>query len=106
MKVVINRCFGGFGLSQQALDELRKTWPEAVKEHEGDSFYGPLYATGQDENSFRSDPRVVKVVETLGELANGRFAGLKIVDIPDNISWHIHDYDGVEHVAQDHQTWS
>jgi len=28
------------------------------------------------------------------------------VEIPDDVKWHIHEYDGLEHVAEDHRTWS
>ena len=31
---------------------------------------------------------------------------LTIVDVPDEVKWHIHEYDGLEHVAEDHRTWS
>lgn len=54
----------------------------------------------------RDDPVLVQVVEELGSKASGRHASLKIVDIPDDVKWHIHEYDGLEHVAEDHRTWS
>lgn len=53
----------------------------------------------------RTDPQLIQVIEELGKKANGRCAELKIVEIPDNVQWHIHDYDGYEHVAEDHRTW-
>lgn len=31
---------------------------------------------------------------------------LKIVEVPDGIKWQIEEYDGWEHVAEAHQTWS
>lgn len=27
------------------------------------------------------------------------------VAIPDGVIWHIEDYDGLEHIAEDHRTW-
>ncbi len=54
----------------------------------------------------RTDKDLVDVVELLGKEANGSCANLKIVDIPDGIEFYIHDYDGNEHVAEAHKTWS
>ena len=42
----------------------------------------------------------------MGESANGWAAEIGIVEIPDGVKWHIHEYDGIEHVAEDHRTWS
>jgi hypothetical protein len=44
-------------------------------------------------------------VETLGEKANGSFAELKIVEVPDYIDWVINEYDGLESVEEKHQSW-
>ena len=54
----------------------------------------------------RDDPALVLMIEELGEKANGRFAKLKIVEIPDDVDWYIEEYDGSEHVAEKHRTWS
>lgn len=75
MKIVVNVCWGGFGLSD-----------EAVR----------LYGSKYPEN--RNDPKLVSIVETLGEKANGAFATLKIVTIPDSGHYLINDYDGMETV--------
>lgn len=53
----------------------------------------------------RSHPVLVQVVEELGSAANGRFASLKIIEIPDDIKWQIEEYDGCEWVAEQHRTW-
>lgn len=44
----------------------------------------------------RDDPILVRVVEELGETANGKYADLKIVEIPDDVKWQIEEYDGIE----------
>jgi hypothetical protein len=54
----------------------------------------------------RNDPLVIRVVEELGEKANGNHAKLKIVEIPDGTDWEISEYDGSEHIAEKHETWS
>lgn len=93
MKVVINRCFGGFGLSTAA---------EALyKERKGVTDPNWYYYDLE-----RDDPVLVQVVEELGDEANTPYSDLHIVEIPDGISWFIHEYDGLEHIAESHRTWS
>lgn len=53
----------------------------------------------------RNDPFLVQVVEELGEKAYGKHATLKVIEIPDDVQWHIEEYDGNEHVAENHRTW-
>lgn len=101
-KVVINRCYGGFGLSKKAIDMYCKrkgtdpgTWNET---------WG-YYSTFQDPA--RDDPDLVDIVETLGyEKASACLASLKIVEVPDRVRWHIVEYDGMESVAEDHRSWN
>lgn len=93
MKVVINGCYGGFGLSGQAID-----WIKARPGKETWSGYG-----GEIE---RSDPDLVLCVEALGPAANGEFARLRVVEIPDGTDYSIEEYDGNEHIAESHRTWS
>jgi hypothetical protein len=53
----------------------------------------------------RNDPLLIQVVEELGEESGGRCAELRIVEIPDDVKWHVEEYDGYEHIAEDHRTW-
>ena len=89
MKIVINKRYGGFGLSKEAYEYLGLAWDG----------YGYKY------NGNRADHKLVECVETLGDIANGSFAKLKVVEIPDDVEWKIEDYDGVEWVAEVHRTW-
>ena len=119
MKVVINDCFGGFGLSDQAFEMLMDRrgieW-EKVPTTNGFGSTFDYYEKGhaKDDNHYlwyrdltedRSDTHLVQIVEELGEKANGRFAELKIVEIPNDVEWFIAEYDGSEHVAEKHRTW-
>lgn len=108
MKVVINRCYGGFSLSEEAhrLIALRKKWNHACDDWDNDYWYNEENKPVYDIDLSRSDPDLVSVVEELGEEANGKYTKLKIVNIPDDIHWIIEEYDGLEHIAEHHRTWS
>lgn len=53
----------------------------------------------------REDPRLIQVIEELGEAADGPHAELEIVEIPADVEYEIAEYDGLEHVAEKHRTW-
>jgi len=93
MKVVINTCYGGFGLSQNALNRYC-----VLKGLVPDDEFGHWDIP-------RDDPCLVQVVEELGRAAHGDFASLKIVEVPDDVDWLINEYDGREWVAERHRTW-
>ena len=59
-----------------------------------------------DYENNRSDADLVAVIEELGDAANSRFAKLKVVEIPDGVDYIIEEYDGLEHIAEKHRTWS
>jgi hypothetical protein len=59
-----------------------------------------------DRDLARDDSLLVQVVEELGDLANGRHAELKVVEVPDDVEWAIEEYDGTEWVAEKHRTWA
>lgn len=91
MKVVLNNCWGGFSLSDEAKDMFVSLGgdPKQVDRFSVD----------------RTDPKLVEVVEKLGLRANGECADLKIVDIPEDIEYYIDDYDGVETIHEAHRSW-
>jgi len=60
---------------------------------------------GFREYEKRNHPLLVQVVEELGADANGKFAELKVVEIPDGVDWTIQEYDGIEWVAEVHRAW-
>jgi hypothetical protein len=90
-RIVINTVHGGFGLSEPAR--------EIYKERRG--IADPVY----DSNIARDDPVLVAIVRELGKSANGKYADLKIVEVPYGVDWTIEEYDGVEWVAEKHRTW-
>ena len=105
MKVVINSCYGGFGLSKEACQLYAKRmglnvgkWNETWNFFEDGDFY--------DREIPRNDSVLVSIVEELGEKASGRFSSLRVVEIPDGVDWVVEEYDGNEWVAEVHRTWS
>lgn len=141
MKVVINKCFGGFSLSEKAIrryaeimgktiyfenyekypdmKELGTFWlvpPEQRPKPIENWINAPLedrqaYNKAHEELTIgtrefdRHDGILVQVVEELGDEANGRYAKLEVIEIPDNVDYEISEYDGMEHIAEKHRTW-
>ena len=143
MKVVINKCFGGFGLSKEVLyrsvqdnnsliekieygdNDFTSDWEKFIEDmddtykgYRTHSWYGPFLYDEEnkvvytfddfprDKQEFRSNPELIRLVEELGEEASGEYAELAIVEIPDDVEWEIHDYDGMESIHEKHRTWS
>ena len=63
------------------------------------------FGNHETERISRTDPDLIAVIEELKDGANGIFAKLRILEIPDDVKWHIEDYDGSEHIAENHRTW-
>ena len=116
VKIVINRCYGGFSLSHKAVMEYAKLKGITLYVHETpycteytkvpwDEYKGGKGLYFCDFDIPRDDPMLVQVVETLGKEANGDCAELDIVEIPSGIDWIISEYAGMEHIAESHRTW-
>lgn len=112
-KIVINKCYGGFGLSDDAVvryGELAGLNLVKTETKNGASFF---YEEGRVDNAHffyegnldRDDKYLVQVVEELKHIASGAYADLKVVEIPDDVEWYIEEYDGCEHIAETHRTW-
>lgn len=91
MKIAINSNFGGFSLSKEAYDYLGLEWDN--------------YGTAYSYNESRNDIKLIECIEQLGKKANGRYADIKIVEIPDNVKYYIEDYDGIDIIHENHRTW-
>ena len=132
MKIAINKCFGGFGLSGDALLFLIKMDSELVNKSslsewdtksycfkdrlvpfkEGYILHEFMHILEKDGTVFSDDcrhkdrnhPDLIKVIEELGDKANGQHANLTIVEIPDDIEWDIDEYDGIESIHEKHRS--
>ncbi len=139
MKIVINACYGGFGLSHEGIMEYAKRKGMTLhafvnaRKHDGRIDFDKMIPYEPDKRAFcvfysteplddngkipdksyfserdikRDDPDLIAVVQTLGKKANGDFANLQVVDIPDGVQWEIDEYDGFEHIDEVHRSWS
>lgn len=81
-------------------------WQEMTKDEKDAS--RKLYEEHQHDNRDvpRDDTLLIQVVEELGEKASGSCARLKVVEIPADVEYTVEEYDGNEHIAEAHQTWS
>jgi hypothetical protein len=119
MKVAINRCHGGFCLSDEAFEMLL-----ALKgiEFDRSSKYNTIgneydywrkgrtndqkgYISKYDFYQNRDDPELIRTIETLGSRANGPYSKIVVAEVTEGVSWHIQEHDGLEWVAEDHRTW-
>lgn len=117
MKVVINSDFGGFSLSDEAIrmygDAKRLNLKMVKDTHYPEMNLTFFYIDGIEDNEHffsereieRNDRDLVAIVEALKERADGKYASLKIVEIPEGVDWYIEEYDGSEWVAEKHRTW-
>lgn len=109
-KIVYNDCYGGFGLSHEAMKRygelkglnLVYVPHDRYKDHD----WGMWYIDGiQDSEHYlstydfeRDDPILVQVVEELGDRANGEHARLRIAQVMEGTRYRIDEYDGNETV--------
>lgn len=84
MKILINTCFGGFGLSLKAIKMYNERTGRPLDEY--------AMAT-------RIDETLIKIVEELKHEANAEYTKLAIVEVPDDSYWCINEYDGSENVT-------
>lgn len=110
MKIAINSCWGGFSLSEKAAMLGRELSGDPL--WAGIRFVGEKWDYGVTVDHFygftdieRDDPVLIKVIEQLGEEADGCVAALKIVEVPDDVLWEIDNYDGMESVHEQRRTW-
>ena len=103
MEVVINKCYGGFELSDEcaiALGAILVEWP-GMK-----GIYYHRFPKGECDTDFRTNPRLIALIKEKGsEWCSGPYARLKVVTVPDDVNWEITDYDGVETIEEVHNSW-
>lgn len=113
-KIAINRKYGGFSLSNEAmLMYLKKVYPSEKIEVLEDKWGFPTFMVNGEEvylqdvcrRENRENPILIEVIETLGERANTLYSKLEIIEIPNDVKYEISEYDGMETVEEVHRTW-
>jgi hypothetical protein len=112
--------YGGESLQYINKDRWQENWNKEFVDYEdlGDGMMahpqafnifkeGMLYLLDDniDEKALRTHNDLIELIETMGQNASGFHAKLKIVEIPDNISWYIDNYDGLERISEAHKSW-
>ena len=83
MKIIINACYGGFGVSESFLKAYKIPYTKTS--------YGSYYS---NECIERTDPRLIEYIETYGsEMASGSFSHLIVEEIPKGTKYRITEYD-------------
>lgn len=104
-KIVINCKFGGFSLSNQAI-ELYGTLSGIILNKNSSKLYCREDGTYFNHRYLsRTDAILIEVVEKLGKNANGKFSDLRIISIPEDVEWEICEHDGSEWIAEKHRKW-
>lgn len=110
--VVINRCYGGFSLSKEAVEEYLKlkgvTYSYVIGKHSWDSHFTVEGDYFSDRKIERHDPVLVQVVSRLGGKANGECAKLEVEWVQKGTRYKIDEYDGFESLESEYQVngWS
>lgn len=97
-KIVINKCFGGFALSEARL--VRYAILKGVTAHPDDEDF-PI----QQWWIPRDDPDLISVVQQIPEDEGICGTDLHVIEIPDGVEWQIEEYDGMEHIVDKNRIW-
>lgn len=134
-EVIINSCYGGFGLSPKAikrylelkgkecfvyLNNVKLETDEKIEKNKNRMFleyytkdFGEIVAYDENIKEFRfsiydldrEDKDLIRVIKELGVKADGTFSKLKIIEIPEDIEYTIEEYDGIESIEEVHRSW-
>lgn len=133
MKIILNKCYGGFNVSDKAYELYAKKKGISLYRYYDSYIYRhrvmrkgldhiTYYFTkdfgicvGEDkidwgtnlclDSEHRDDPTLIEIVEELGIIASGSHSELKVVEIPDGMDYVIDDYDGFETLHENVKVW-
>ena len=97
-KIVINKCFGGFALSDARM-ALYATLKGVTAHPDDDDFPIQIWDIARD------DPDLVSVVQQIPEDEGIVGTDLRVIEIPDDVDWQIDDWDGMEHIVDRKRIW-
>jgi hypothetical protein len=96
--VAVNRCYGGFSLSEKAVEILRTRMGDPkIQSYSFQSYYSD---DDDDGRYSRRHPVLIEVINELGEEADGPFAEIDVEYIEEKYKrfYSISEYDGMEGV--------
>lgn len=101
MKIVLNKDFGGFSVSEKVCKELKIGW-----DNYGYLDNKDLKIESDNYLAYRSDIKLINAIEKIGlKESSGEGAHLKIVEVPDDIEWKLDYYGGIETIHEIHANW-
>ena len=104
MKILINRCYGGYGISNEAIELWFSKKGLPMKTEITD--YGDTRYYHEDNIVWsidRNDPTLIEIFEEIGsERTSGEHANLTLEELPDFCQYKIGEYDGQEWIDE---TW-
>lgn len=106
MKVLVNECYGGYGISSEA----GKLWLErkGISYQIYEDTYQLIVSIDGETQSIgnyigRTDETLIEIFEEKGsEFTSGPHAEVALIEIPDGCQYNIHEYDGTEYI---NSTW-
>lgn len=104
-RIVVNDCAGGFSLSPEAARALIALGHTGITVTETERVGTDGLVVDGDDRLPRDDADLVAVVAALGPAASGRYANLRIVEIPPEVEWRIEEAAGREEVHEVHRVW-
>ena len=105
-QILINTCYGGFGVSNEAIELWfsKKGLPMRIETTEyGDKIYyhgdDMIWSWSMD----RDDPTLIEIFNEIGsERTSGNYADLVLVELPEFCQYRMGEYDGKEWIEE---TW-
>jgi len=89
--------------NKSAMFVLDADWSKAL----GDDNPFPKYYFVDDDNKYRDFPLLIDVIEELGDESHEIPGGIKIVHVPADLDWFVHEWDdGSEAIRENYREWS
>ena len=110
MKIALNKCYGGFALTEEVVDRILKLGIERISKDlstwPSNRDFG--YSAHKNPYWYRRDPYLIKVLEMPDLTVHERLhSEIEIIEIPKSVElsgWYIDEYDGLETIHAHHWT--
>ena len=101
MKIVLNKDFGGFGISKEAYDYMGVETEKLPSSYDLSgkplTYFDIYYPIEREHEDYRYNSRLIEFIENNLGNPNGKYSNLEVVEIPDEFTdMEIDEYDGYE----------